>query len=245
MTYLIGGPARVGKSTLFRKLAPLVSGQALSIDTLKPSIHHFARPLPQDPLLAAPSEDDNTPESWLAELRVRDRIIWDGLTPYLREADADGWDVLIEGGLWPDYVAEMHDVVPHRAVWLIDTTETQQRADRLINIARTTSARNNWQANWSEDRLRRWAQFDRHRSEEIRRLADGAGRRDLRISQPYQCVDIAHFDSMRLAQQTAARLLGFTFSDVTPERPARRAIGDAYASSDLLLDATWDGAVSR
>jgi hypothetical protein len=167
MIYLVGGAARCGKTTLFGRLAPLIGGQAVTLDLLKPALRHFAQAQPDDPLRAAPNINDHSPQSWLEQLRVRDRVIWDGLVPYLRTAAAHGEDLLLEGQVWPDYVAEL--TLEHEAVFLVDTGAGQ--AERLAQIARGPKTSNNWQAAWPPDKLTRWAGYNEHRSREMARFA--------------------------------------------------------------------------
>ncbi len=178
MIYFICGPARVGKSTLFRSLAPLVGGQAVSADLLKASIEHCTDPWPGHPLRNRPEVGECGAEEWVVSLRARDRAIFDGLVPFLVAADDYGDDVLVEGGLWPDHIAMLP--IEHRAVVLVDTGPGH--GDHLIRAARRSDSAHNWQAGWSDTKLRQWAGHNRYRSTVFARLAGRCG---------YRVVDVA------------------------------------------------------
>lgn len=186
---LIGGSARVGKTTLARRLATAISTERVHLDNLLRAVSAVASSDDIATLSKAPSVDTHTPQQWLDEIRARDRVLWRAARAYVTARRGD--PIIVEGGLWPDWVSQMEQ--EHRAVFIVDTGDS---ADRLV--AMTHADPHSWMAErqWTEDKIRKWASYNRVRSETIAELAGQHG---------YPVFDIAI--GMTLAQDRALRYL--------------------------------------
>lgn len=165
---MIGGPARVGKTTLARRWAATRPTELVHLDHL---LHAVATVATADALTAlhkAPSINTYNPTEWLAELRCRDAVLWTSAKAY---ATAAHGDLLMEGGLWPDWVSTLER--DHTAIFIIDTADDM--ADRLVDITRTDPR--NWMAQrgWPEEKVRKWAAYNLFRSMTIADLATRHG----------------------------------------------------------------------
>ncbi len=161
---LIGGPARVGKTTLSRRLALHTSAALVQLDHLLHAVCAVAAPESRIALEKAPSIKTRTPKQWLDELRERDRVLWQAAHAYV--IAAQGEPIIIEGGLWPDWVRELE--LEHNTAFIVDTG---QSADRLVEIARTQPQSWMAQRKWPEHKIRKWAGYNKFRSEFIAELA--------------------------------------------------------------------------
>lgn len=185
MIYLIGGPARVGKSTLARQLRKEIDGQVLSGDAFIHSLQENLEPqwVPDvfDHIAASVIAMEN-PEMIIGRLRRRDETMWQFYQAYIKAAQqhAPGEDLLLDGNLWPDYL-ELFDR-EHRAVFLVDTSEDEQ-AQRLKTI-RDSGSDHNWMQNYDDAKLATWAHFNALRSRHYKELCEKTG---------YPCFDIAEF----------------------------------------------------
>ena len=172
---LVGGPARVGKTTLARRWAATRQVELVHLDHL---LHAAVAVASGDALCAlrkAPSIATHSPREWLDELRDRDAVLWTAARAY---AGAAVHEVVMEGGLWPDWVAELE--LPHAAIFVVDTADDM--ADRLVEIARANPQSWMAQRGWSEEKIRKWAGYNRFRSEVIG---------DLAVRHDYPVFDIA------------------------------------------------------
>lgn len=164
MIYLIGGPARCGKSTLAKRFRREIDGQVLSGDAFVKALQATLEPrtLPDvfDRDVVAVGSLDRL-ETKVDRLRRRDEMMWQFYEAYIHTAVADAPqdDLLLEGNLWPDYL----ELLPyeHRAVFLIDTSKTQ--FERLKNI-RDGVSDNNWMQEYDDDKLKVWSEFNSLRS---------------------------------------------------------------------------------
>ncbi|MEX7469049.1 hypothetical protein AB4Z39_04980 [Mycobacterium adipatum] len=163
---LIGGPARVGKTTLARRLVVNSPVELVHLDHLLHAVTSVADADARASLQKAPSIDNCSPDRWLSEIRQRDRVLWTAASAYIATAAADMGQLVMEGGLWPDWVRGLPG--EYVAVFLVDTGDS---ADRLVDVARADPR--SWMAkrNWPEDKMRRWADYNRLRSEMIADLA--------------------------------------------------------------------------
>ncbi len=165
MIYLIGGPARAGKSTLAKMVRKEIDGQVLAGDAFVRSL----RDNMEDQWIPDLFEHHNDPiekhfpaDAKIKRLRRRDKVSWQFYKAYLMAAavGAAGDDVLIEGNIWPDFLPEFD--LPHRAVFLIDTSPDQ--AVRLRKI-RDSDSDNNWMRDFSDEKMDEWAMFNVVRSQ--------------------------------------------------------------------------------
>ena len=165
MIYLIGGPARCGKSTLAARVRKQVDGQVLSGDAFTEMLRKNLSPEWVPDIYdhdMAPVRDmpDNTAK--IDRLRRRDEAMWQFFSAYIRTAmeDAPSDDILLEGNVWPDYLENF--VYPHKAVFLIDTSPNQ--VERLRQIRDDGGSDNNWMSHFTDDHLLDWARFNAERS---------------------------------------------------------------------------------
>jgi 2-phosphoglycerate kinase len=168
--YLIGGPARCGKSTLAARVRKEIDGHVLAGDAFVHALQSNLEPewVPDifdhaiaDVSIAA------SPEAKINRLRRRDETMWQFYESYIQTAidDAPTDDILIEGNIWPDFL-ELFEL-EHSAVFLIDTSP--QQYERLANI-RNSDSDNNWMQDFSDEKLREWAMFNAKRSERYAEL---------------------------------------------------------------------------
>lgn len=176
MIYLIGGPTRCGKSHLYRVLRQRFNGDCVQLDPVKVAAKHW-----NSNILEGPAPDKATYEEWVRGLRDRDRQLWDGMKHWFADVvTRHRSDMLVDGPLWPDFLTEFD--VPHRAVFMVDTSP--RHVERLLAAARVDNA-NSWQSDWNDAQIRQWAEYNRLRSMEIKRLAD---------ERRYDVVDLADFE---------------------------------------------------
>ncbi len=165
MIYLIGGPARCGKSTLARRLRKDIDAQVISGDALR---HSLIEQLPPEwfPDLFEHTFDPfnkfETDEMRVTRLRRRDESMWGFFWRYAEAAGNEDDSVIIDGNIWPDFVHELNS--EHKAVFLVDTSPDQ--AKRII-ATRDQGGPNDWMKNdhYSDDRIKEWAQFKTMRSQ--------------------------------------------------------------------------------
>ena len=107
MIYLIGGPARCGKSTLARKVRSEIDAQVLSGDALRQSLIEQLPPEWFPDLFEHtfdPFDKFETDEMRITRLRRRDEAMWGFYWRYVEAATKSEDDVLIDGNLWLDYI---------------------------------------------------------------------------------------------------------------------------------------------
>lgn len=191
---LIGGPARVGKTTVARRWASTRPVELVHLDHLLHAVSAIATGNTLAALHKAPSIATHTPKQWLTELRCRDAALWTAAKAY---TTATHDELIIEGGLWPDWVRTLER--NHTAIFIIDTADDM--ADRLVDITRTDPR--NWmtQRGWPEQKIRKWAAYNLFRSLTIADLAARHG---------YPVFDIA--TGIDSAQDQALRYLTATNS---------------------------------
>lgn len=196
MIYLIGGPARCGKSTLARQVAAQKNIQLLSTDYLRPAMETVATGRDLKILQLRPRESDYSPENWLALLRKRDAIVWRGIKSTIENINKHDKDLIIEGNIWPDYAIEITSNFDTRVVFIVDTDVTIHTT-RLLNLASLDTTGNNWMKSWDEGRLKKWALYNVARSHMITTLAKEYG---------FQVFDIAD-NGISVAQAKATKYL--------------------------------------
>ena len=164
MFYFIGGPARCGKTTLAKMARKEIDGQVISADGMMtalqdnlqadwiPDLFHRVREI---------VDSDDPASLKVKNVRKRDRIVWDFLVSYFKEAEFSQDDVLVEGTIWADLLADFHH--DHKAVFLVDTSE--KHFDRLIEI-KNSDTHSNWMKDIDDEKIARYAQFNVERSKE-------------------------------------------------------------------------------
>lgn len=166
---LIGGPARVGKSTLARSLRTEIDGQVVAGDAFARGVRDSVT-AEQYPDLYINEVDKpkltDPHDQHIARLRRRDIVMWSFYKNYIAAVSAESDDdLLIDGNFWPDYLAELK--VDHRAVFLVDTSPN--RADMLKRVRDDEASTNNWmrERNYSDEKIELWAAMDTARSQAI------------------------------------------------------------------------------
>lgn len=165
MIYLIGGPARCGKSTLAKRVRREIDAQIVSGDAFIESLLENIKPEwapdifihAMDPIEKLPGD-----AAKLERIRQRDKVLWSFLKSYTGHAGQVRDSVLVEGDIWPDHISELQP--DHRAVFLVDTSTPEIQAKHLIAIRDSDDNDNNWMKNWSDERLSEWAHFNLLRS---------------------------------------------------------------------------------
>jgi uridine kinase len=196
--YLIGGPARCGKSTLAKKLRKEIDGQVLAGDAFVRALKQNLKPawVPDLYDYDVAHVGIERAKAEVDRLRRRDEAMWQFYQAYLETAyeDAPNDDLLLEGNLWPDYM-ELFEL-PYYAVYLVDTSVDEQ-AMRLAGI-RDGLSDNNWMQDFTDEKLREWAAFNALRSQRYCELCEANGAR---------CFDIAELGIDGAQQQAFEYLL--------------------------------------
>lgn len=183
MIYLIGGPARCGKSTLARRLRKEIDGQVIAGDAF---VHALKKNL--DPAWIPDIFDHDIAhvgveraKAEVDRLRRRDETMWQFYQAYLETAheDAPADDLLLEGNLWPDYMELFK--LPYRAAYLIDTSVERQEL-RLKGI-RDSMSDNNWMRNFTDEKLHEWTLFNAARSQRYLEICEASGARYFDIAE--------------------------------------------------------------
>ncbi|HET6747520.1 MAG TPA: hypothetical protein VFH06_05430 [Candidatus Saccharimonadales bacterium] len=190
MIYLIGGPARCGKSQLAERVRKHIDGHVIGGDAIVASLHAMLKPewLPDLFEHSVKMIDHmHIPEEKIDRLRRRDKVAWSFYENYIKTAkeDAPDDDILIEGNLWPDFVHMLS--FKHKAIFLIDTSPNQLA--RLIEI-RDANGDNDWMKDFSDEKLKTWAEFNALRSQ-----------RYVELCQKY---DYPYYDIAKLGIEDAA-----------------------------------------
>ena len=164
MIYLIGGPARCGKSTLARKVRKELDAQVISGDALRHSLIEQLTPEWFPALFEHtidPFNEFETDEMRITRLRRRDEAMWGFYWRYIEAAETEGDNSLLDGNLWPDFIHTLPQA--HKAVFLVDTSRDQ--AERIIAI-RDAGGPNDWmrENHYTDGQIRKWANFNTLRS---------------------------------------------------------------------------------
>lgn len=187
MIYLIGGPARCGKSTLAERVRHKVDGDILSADAFKKTLLQNLHPSWVPDIfdhVIAPIGAMSSATRQIDRLRRRDERMWQFYDGYI-DADLQASphkDILIEGNIWPDFIAGLRHT--HKAVFLVDLAPAEDQFERLQKI-RDSDDDNNWMKTreFSDHALKKWAKFNRLRSERYVQLCRSYGYLYFDISQ--------------------------------------------------------------
>jgi uridine kinase len=187
MIYLIGGPSRCGKSVLAERVRREVDGEVISADAFKKSLQRNLRPLWVPDIynhIIAPVGKMSSLSRQVDRLRRRDERMWQFFASYIDSAleASPHEDVLIEGALWPDFIAGLRH--QHRTAFMVDTSPADEQFERL-KIIRDGDDDNNWMSEreYGDRQLKKWAKFSRLRSERYVQLCREFG---------YPYFDISH-----------------------------------------------------
>ncbi len=165
MIYLIGGPARCGKSTLAKRVRREIDGQIISSDALIESLLKNLKPEWTPDIFVHeidPIKKLSGDAAKLERLRRRDKAMWPFLMSYIGHTNQVRDSVLVEGNIWPDAISQLEH--HHRAAFMVDTSSPEIQAHHLITIRDSDMNENNWMKDWSDERLKEWAHFNLLRS---------------------------------------------------------------------------------
>lgn len=220
----------MGKTTLARRLAAETPTELVHLDHLLHAVCSVAGPEALAALRKAPSINAHTPPQWLEELRARDQVLWKAARAYVTAAN--GQPLVVEGGLWPDWVRELDE--DHVAIFIVDTGDS---AERLVEITHTNPQSWMAQRQWPDDKIRRWAGYNRFRSSVI---ADLAYRYDYPVFDIAGGIGLAHdqaLDHLRRSPMSVWAAKMAAGKDPTMGRNSRnevgqRAVGDRGRRDD-------------
>ncbi len=174
MIRFIGGPARVGKTTLAREIHREIGGEYIALDSFKHALIAVTEGERLEKLQAAPSHRTYTQEAWIDELRKRDNVVWEGLLGYLSQSQKNEDDVLIEGTLWPDFVAPYIDMNPNACAVFLGNTDHGSHLETLLESVTSDATHNNWIADKDRAWLEGWSTYNAGRSSYMQMLAQEA-----------------------------------------------------------------------
>jgi hypothetical protein len=170
LIYLIGGPARCGKSTLAERVCHEVDGSVISADSLRDSLQRNLRASWIPDIFSqtvAPAMKMSSVGRQIDRLRRRDEGLWQFCASYI-DAEIEAVpheDMLIEGNLWPDFVESLQ--YTHRAVFMVDTSPVEKQFEWLRSIRDDPDADNNWMRHrgYADRRLMQSAKLNLLRSQ--------------------------------------------------------------------------------
>lgn len=166
MLYLIGGPARCGKSTLAKRMHRVVDGQIISGDAFIASLRNTLNENVIPDIFVHsidPIRPLDEPTVKINRLRRRDDAAWSFYREYILAAQQHSKDdILLEGNIWPHYISSVPG--EKRVVFLVDTSLNQ--AERLIAL-RDARGDNDWMLDnhYTDNDIRNWATFNKLRSD--------------------------------------------------------------------------------
>jgi uridine kinase len=185
--YLIGGPARCGKSTLAARVRREVNGEVISADAFKKSLQLNLRAAWMPDIfdhVVAPVAKMSSLARQVDRLRRRDERMWQFYKGYIDSAleATPHEDILIEGNIWPDFIAGLRH--SHQAAFMVDISPADEQFERLKDI-RDGDEDNNWMSErgFTDRRLKKWAEFNLLRSQRYAQLCREFG---------YLYFDISH-----------------------------------------------------
>lgn len=174
MIYLIGGPARCGKSTLAKRVRREIDAQVVSADAFTESLLRTLHP-DQLPEIFIHQKDsihelpDN--EAKLERIYRRDKAMWKFYEGYMFEVEERQHEsLLLEGNLWPDLVSSLS--YAYQAVFLIDSSPVDERVAFLTRLRDSKDTSNNWMRDFSDERMRDLAEFNLLRSQRYKSLCE-------------------------------------------------------------------------
>ncbi len=183
-TYFIGGPPRVGKTTLAYKLAEDIRGHVAMTDAIRNS----AKKVCEDkagPLFMINHYNEFSEEKWLNRFAnnpdqvVKDQIneskaIWRSVVSFCNMFCEDNANHIVEGvAVMPELVASM-DNKPDHVVFVGNTSE--HHVETMLQYGKDNPEQC-WMAylGYSEDRIRAFANYVLHMSQHFKDEADKYG----------------------------------------------------------------------
>ena len=163
---LIGGGARLGKTTFVSKLLKKLPYYVLSTDNLKYMGQKFG--VMKD---ESTSEDWNNSAIWLEKIRKRDYEVWNWTKEYIISATKSHKSLIVEGNLWPDYIIK--DIEQFRnaniiMLFMTDTSSEETIYSYLVNLKENDPY--NWLNDYDNDKLKAFSSCSKIRSEKLKQL---------------------------------------------------------------------------
>lgn len=189
---LVGGAARVGKTTVVRKLLKTYPYYSLSIDDLKYMIRKSA--LIENQIS---SQDFCYPEVWLKKVRERDFSLWQWTKEYIISSLNHNLPLIVEGGIWADYVNESikefvsaNDKVKIITLFIVDGTNVIEASKRFLALKNSDPY--NWLNKYNEEQISLYAECNKLRTDNTIELANNYN---------YLVYDINDYESMDKMQE--------------------------------------------
>lgn len=169
--YLIGGPPRVGKSTLAMKVVTRKPMMAASTDAIRYVLRrtHGAEQNSGLFVIHNHNTDDTEMARYLNDSHavLQDQIaeikaVWPAVQNYIKSNIEDGWDVVIEGiHILPELLKELD--VDYNVVFV--GNKSPEHIVQILSHAKNTET--DWLHTHSDDVIEGWAQFTKQYSEYI------------------------------------------------------------------------------
>ncbi|HEX7368033.1 MAG TPA: AAA family ATPase [Candidatus Saccharimonadales bacterium] len=161
MIYLVGGPPRVGKTTLVKYLVQMHPMHAVSTDAIR---YMLRRSVPKEALnqdIFIDFHEDvmgrwnvRSPQQTLDEQNRQSKAYWPALEKLIEAYTEDGVDVVVEGvAILPEFAKLLRD--PSRSVFLGNTAESHGEAIRR----QAGTNPHDWMHNYGEEELENAAEF--------------------------------------------------------------------------------------
>lgn len=211
---LIGGPSRVGKTTLASRMR-----EEFEQDDKSVAVFHMdmlARAMRRALGVGGDLHDVDwkTPGTFATKAHRRDTVVWsvaEGLVGEVASSPESPDVIIVEGNIWPDLTNPMEPVagtdVRPVAVWMYRTGDPEDEHGLLLHI-NATDPSGSWLANRSEESLADYARTNLARSEWYARLASSQGTRDGETyvdTSRHGSLDEAHDAAMAFVRETVLR----------------------------------------
>jgi 2-phosphoglycerate kinase len=196
MIYLLGGPPKVGKSTISGTIRQQHAVSVVSTDSLGAVLENVWRP-ETAPALFDKDKFNKLPSAEREKLVTRDaaelidyvrresHVVWQAVVAFSGRENEEGRDVLIEGvGVLPELVSRLEDI-PHRVVFIGNQGENHEE-----NIKKSAEDNeNDWMRGRSDQYMRIFALFVKRMSVYIEQEANKYGFEYIEMdNKPFDCV---------------------------------------------------------
>lgn len=167
---VIGGVSRCGKTTLANKVLDRSNQR---FDTVR--FDEFGDMLRKNlgPINHITHKDWKTPERFTALCRLRDKETFVAALPYINALLDNGRNVLAEGCLWPDYIAQaaFHAKADIKEVYLIPEPITDfAEATKSLRLKDKSDPSGGWLGAYTDTELEDYARANAYRAEEYLRV---------------------------------------------------------------------------
>jgi 2-phosphoglycerate kinase len=182
MIFLLGGPPKVGKSTISGKIRQTYAVSVVSTDSLGAALGNVWRDETAPDLFVVdkfnkmpPAEREKLMTTDFAELidyvRQESHVVWKAVVAFARREEEEGRDVLVEGvAVLPELVNQLTDI-PHRVVLIGNQGENHEE-----NIKKSAQENeNDWMRGRSDQYISIFALFVKRMSVYIEQEAKKYG----------------------------------------------------------------------